>query len=159
MDYTGFNNAVLFTAPGGTKYFPLQRHRSGCAERENIRGRCRTNAGVPGKIWSMSLTGTGATVLASASATPNDIALDPTHKVVYFTSTSLTQSANTIQKTGYNGTVATNVFNASGSVQRCTGALIWTLEQAKFIFRMVEQMIFGPFLLAAAAQPCSRLAC
>ncbi len=73
------------------------------------------------KIWSLSLTGTGLTALATTTNSfPIGVAVNPTNQQVYFIASSPVQNSNVIQRVNYNGSGLTTLFTASGSVQRCT---------------------------------------
>lgn len=113
MDYTGSNNTTLFTATGGSRCTAIAVD---VPHSKIFIADAGTN-----KIWSMSLTGTGLTALATATnAIPTGLALDVTNQQVYFTVSSPVQSSNLIQRVSYNGSGLVTLFTASGSVQRCT---------------------------------------
>jgi hypothetical protein len=123
MDYTGNNNIVLFTATGpaggGLPGNGVWRCTAIAVDLSNSKIFI-ADAGAQ-KIWSMSLSGTGLTALATvANAVPTGVALDPTNQQVYFTVGSPVQSANLIQRVNYNGSGLITRFTAAGSVQRCT---------------------------------------
>lgn len=89
----------------------------------------------PGKmIWSMNEDGSGLASVASIStSTPTDLALDTVNEQIYFTTSSYTQSGNTIQKVGYAGGAPTLLFTASGANSRCT-ALSLDLVHSEIVF-------------------------
>lgn len=119
VDYSGSNDAILFTAAGASGN-GVSRCTAIAVDTVNSKI-FLADAGAQ-KIWSMSLAGTGLTPLAASAtnAFPTDVAVDPAHQEVYFTVSSTVQSANLIQRVNYNGTGLATVFAASGSVQRCT---------------------------------------
>ncbi|HEX4119229.1 MAG TPA: choice-of-anchor Q domain-containing protein [Verrucomicrobiae bacterium] len=74
------------------------------------------------EIWSINFDGSGLTGIASTSpGTPTDLALDTVHQQIYFTTSSFTQSNNTIQQVSYAGGTPSVLFTASNGVGRCTG--------------------------------------
>lgn len=118
MDYSGANNAAVFSASGPSG---------------NVVSRCTAialdvansmiflaDAGAQ-KIWSMTIAGSGLTALAGApNSFPTDLAVDTANQQVYFTLGASQQSANQVMRVNYNGTGLSNLFTASGGVQRCT---------------------------------------
>jgi len=116
MDYTGSNNLTLFTATGGTGACRCTAIAVDIPHSNIFIADAGTN-----KIWSLSLTGTSLTALASTTnAVPTDLAVDVTNQLVYFTASSPVQSSNSVQRVSYSGSGLTTLFTASGSVQRCT---------------------------------------
>jgi hypothetical protein len=89
------------------------------------------------ELWTMNLDGTGLTALTSVGpATPTDLALDTNHQQIYFSTSSYTQGANTIQSVSYTGVGATVLFTASGpsgnGVQRCSALALDLLHSQIF---------------------------
>jgi hypothetical protein len=89
-------------------------------------------------IWSMNLSGGSlALVITLPTSTPTDLALDTVNQEIYFTTSSSTQTNNTIQKVGYSGTGRTVLFTATGpftnGVSRCT-ALALDLLHSQILF-------------------------
>jgi hypothetical protein len=85
------------------------------------------------QIWSMNEDGSGlAAVAAIATSTPTDLALDTVNQQIYFTTSSFTQSNNTIQRVNYSGARRTVLLTASGAsgngVSRCTALALDTLH-------------------------------
>ena len=119
MDYTGSNNVILLTATG-TPGNGVARCTALAVDPLNSKIFI-ADAGAQ-KIWSLSLTGTGLTALATATnAYPTGLALDVTNQQVYFTLGSTVQNSNLIQRVNYNGAgLLTRFAAAAGSVQRCT---------------------------------------
>lgn len=116
VDYTGSNNVTLFTATGGSGV-----SRCTAIALDSLNSKIFIADAGAQKIWSMNLDGSGLTPLATNTASfPVGLALDVNNKLVYFASSSTTQSANLIQRVNYNGSGLSTIFTASGSVQRCT---------------------------------------
>ena len=117
MDYTGSNNATLFTALGGTGVCRCTALAVDIPHSKIFIADAGTN-----KIWSLSLTGTGLTALATTASNsfPTGVALDVTNQQVYFSVSSTVQNLNSIQRVNYNGSGLLTRYTASGSVQRCT---------------------------------------
>ena len=119
MDYTGSNNINLFTATGISPGNGVLRCTAIAVDVPHAKIFI-ADAGAQ-KIWSMSLSGTGLTALASATnSVPTGLALDVTNQQIYFTLGSPVQSSNLIQRVNYNGSGMATLFTASGGVQRCT---------------------------------------
>jgi hypothetical protein len=116
IDYTGSNSATIFSS-GGTS---LSRCTALAVDLLNSKIFVADSGAQ--KIWSLSLTGTGLTPLATTAAGsfPSDVALDVTNQVVYFTTSSTVQDLNTIQHVSYSGSGLTTRYSAAGSVLRCT---------------------------------------
>jgi len=119
MDYTGSNNVTLFLATSNAPGNGVWRCTALAVDPRNSK-LFIADAGAR-KLWGLSLGGTGLSALASTTnSVPTDLALDPTNQQVYFTASSPAQNSNHIQRVTYDGTGLTNLFTASGSVQRCT---------------------------------------
>ena len=119
IDYTGNNNTSLFIAGGPSPGNGVSRCTAIAVDVFNSK-MFVADAGAR-KIWSMSLTGTGLTALATTiNSTPTGLALDVTNQQAYFTFSSPVQGQNLIQRVNYNGSGLVTLFTASGSVQRCT---------------------------------------
>ncbi|HEX3720802.1 MAG TPA: choice-of-anchor Q domain-containing protein [Verrucomicrobiae bacterium] len=88
----------------------------------------------PGQmIWSMNEDGSGLAGVASISTgTPTDLALDTVNRQIYFTTSSYSQSSNTIQKVGYAGGAPTILFTASTTNSRCTALSLDLLHSEIF---------------------------
>jgi hypothetical protein len=135
VDYTGLNNTLLFTA-SGIDGNGVRRCTSLALDPVNgllFVGDAGINA-----IWSMSLTGGNLTKLVTGLAgAPLDLAVDPVNQVLYYTTSSATQTGDTLQRIAYNGANATVLFTATGAsgngVQRCT-SLDLDLSNARVYF-------------------------
>jgi hypothetical protein len=122
IDYSGNNNAVLFTASG-----PVANGGNGVSRCTAIAVDLQNSkifladAGAQ-EVWSMTLDGNNLTALATtlSNSFPSDVAFDPAGQLVYFTVSSSIQSSNLIQRMRYNGTGLQTIFTAQGSIQRCT---------------------------------------
>jgi hypothetical protein len=119
MDYTGNNNVTLFTATGGGGN-GVSRCTAIAVDLLNSKI-FLADSGAQ-KIWRMNLDGTGLLAVATTASNsfPSGVALDTASQQVYFTVSSTIQSSNLIERVNYNGTGLTNLFTASGSVQRCS---------------------------------------
>jgi len=118
MDYTGNNQAILFTGTGaaGNGVF-----RCTAIAVDVSHARLFVADAGAQTIWSLSLNGTSLTPLATATtAVPTGLALDVANQQVYFTLGSTVQNANLIQRVSYSGSGRVTLFTAAGSVQRCT---------------------------------------
>ena len=116
MDYTGSNNATVFTAAGGTGVYRCTALAVDVAHAKIFLADAGTN-----KIWSLTLTGGGLTPLASTTnAVPTDLTVDTANQRVYFTASSPVQGFNRIERVNYSGGGLTTLYTAAGSVQRCT---------------------------------------
>ncbi len=121
MDYTGNNNTSLFIASGSPVNGGNGVSRCTAIAVDLLNSKIFIADAGAQTIWSMSLTGTGLTALATTvSSTPTGLALDVTNQQVYFTLSSPVPSANVIQRVNYNGSGLITLFTASGGVQRCT---------------------------------------
>jgi len=131
VDYTGNNHTTLFTATGvdGNKVSRCTALAVDIASGKMF----LADAGAR-TIWSMSLTGTGVTALARATAsTPTDVAVDVGKQQVYFTFSSPVQSSNFLQRVNYDGSGLTNLFTASGGVLRCTALDVNVAEASIYL--------------------------
>jgi hypothetical protein len=122
MSYTGLDNTLLFTG-GGSGGNGVQRCTALAVDTVNSLIFV-ADAGSKA-VWSMNLSGGNlAEVEDGLAGPPLDLAVDSANQVLYFTTSSATQAANTIQRVEYNGAGASVLFTASGSsgngVQRCT---------------------------------------
>ena len=119
VDYSGGNNTVLFTATGPAPGNGPRRCTALAVDTLNSRiffSDAGNNA-----IWSVNLSGSGLTLVKSGLAgTPLDLALNVTNQLVYFTTSSTLQNANSIQRMAYDGTGLTTLLIASNGVKRCT---------------------------------------
>lgn len=118
MDYTGSGDVTVFTAtgPGGNG---VSRCTAISVDLSNSKIFI-ADAGAQ-KIWSMDFSGGGLSeVAATPNAFPTDVALDPSHRQVYFTASSTVQASNLVQRVNYDGSGLTTLLIASGSVERCT---------------------------------------
>ncbi len=84
-------------------------------------------------IWSMTLSGNGLAAVATLpDSTPTDLALDTVNQEIYFTTSSHTQSNNTIQKISYSGAGGKVLLIAGGSsgngVSRCSALALDTVH-------------------------------
>ena len=118
IDYTGSNNVTLFTATGLAGN-GAERCTALAVDLKNSK-MFFADAGAQ-KIWGLTLAGSGLTALATTTNSyPVGLALDVTNQQVYFTASSTVQNSNRVQRISYAGTGLTTLFNAAGSVQRCT---------------------------------------
>jgi hypothetical protein len=89
------------------------------------------------ELWSMNLDGSGLSLVkAGLTYTPNDLALDTVNQKIYYTTSSATQTNNTIQRMDYTGNNNTVLFTAGASgnnVSRCT-ALALDLKNSLIFF-------------------------
>jgi hypothetical protein len=135
MDYTGLNNTLLLTA-GGIDGNGVQRCTALAVDPVNSLVFVADAGG--SDIWSMSLTGANlAKVAGGLAGAPLDLAVDAPNQLLYYATSSATQSANTIQRVGYNGANASVLFTATGSAgngaQRCS-SLDLDLANARIYF-------------------------
>ena len=135
MDYTGLNKTLLLTA-GGIDGNGVQRCTALALDPVNSLIFV-ADAGASA-IWSMSLTGGNLTKVAGGLVgAPLDLAVDPANQLVYYVTSSATQTADTIRQVGYNGANGSVLFTATGSsgngVQRCT-SLDLDLANARIYF-------------------------
>jgi hypothetical protein len=135
MDYTGLNNTLLLTA-GGIDGNGVQRCTAPALDTVNSLIFV-ADAGA-GAIWRMNLTGGNLTKVAGGLAgTPLDLAVDPANQLLYYVTSSATQTADTVSRVGYNGANGSLLFTATGSsgngVQRCT-SLDLDLANARIYF-------------------------
>lgn len=132
LDYTGAGSAVLFSATGPSPGNGPQRCTALAVDTLNSRI-FFTDAG-SNAIWSVSLAGTGLTLVKSGlMGAPLDLALDVTNQLIYFTTSSATLSSNSVQRVAYNGTGLTTLLSASNGVNRCT-SLDLDLPNARIYF-------------------------
>jgi hypothetical protein len=133
MDYTGLNNTTFFT---GAASNGVQRCTSLAVDPVNsviFVGDAGSNV-----IWSMNLTGGNLSQVGrTLTGAPLDLAVDPVNQVLYYTTSSATQTADTIQRVLYNGAMNSLLFTATGptgnGVQRCT-SLDLDLANARIYF-------------------------
>ncbi|HXR06515.1 MAG TPA: LamG-like jellyroll fold domain-containing protein [Candidatus Acidoferrum sp.] len=135
MDYSGLNNTLLLTA-GGIDGNGVQRGTALALDPVNSLIFV-ADAGASA-IWSMNLSGGNLTKVAGGLVgAPLDLAVDPANQLVYFVTSSATQTADTIQRAGYNGANGSVLLTATGSsgngVQRCT-SLDLDLANARIYF-------------------------
>ncbi len=133
VDYIGLGNSLIFTAGNGN---PVRRCTSIAYDPVNALifvGDAGGNA-----IWSMNTRGANLTQVAGGlPGAPLDLAVDADNQLIYYVTSSATQTGNTVQRVGYNGADAALLFTATGStsngVQRCT-SLDLDLANAKIYF-------------------------
>ncbi|MDB6053819.1 MAG: hypothetical protein JWN25_1342 [Verrucomicrobiales bacterium] len=119
MDYSGANNAILFSATGPAPGNGPQRCTA--LALDTLHSKIFFTDAGSNAIWMVSLTGTGLTLVKSGLiGAPLDLALDVTNQLIYFTTSSATQSSNTIQRVAYNGTGSATLLTAANGVNRCT---------------------------------------
>jgi hypothetical protein len=131
VDYSGANNAVVFTATGAPGN-GVSRCTAIALDVANSRIFV-ADAGAR-KIWSMSLAGSALTALAGApNSFPTGLAVNTANQQVYFTLGSSQQNANQVMRANYNGTGLTTIFTASGGVQRCTALDVDVVDGAIYL--------------------------
>jgi hypothetical protein len=142
MDYAGANNTTLLNGTGASG-----NGVSRCTAIALDAAHSRMFIADAGAltIWRMNLDGSGLVALVVAkNSFPMDLALDVTGQQVYFALSSTQQSSNQIMRVSYGGTGLTNLFTATGAVQRCTaldmdakdGAICFSDAGAKAIWRL-----------------------
>jgi hypothetical protein len=89
------------------------------------------------ELWSMNLDGSGLNLVkAGLTNTPTDLALDMVNQKIYYTTSSATQTNNTVQRMDYTGNNNTVLFTAGANgnnVSRCT-ALALDLKNSLIFF-------------------------
>jgi hypothetical protein len=152
MDYTGLNNTLLFTA-GGVDGNGVRHCTSLALDPVNgllFLGDAGINA-----LWSMNLAGGNLTKLTTGlPGAPLDLAVDPVNQLLYYTTSSATQTGDTIQRISCNGANAAVLFTATGpggnGVQRCT-ALDLDLANARLFFSDAGSNVLWSLPLAGGA--------
>ncbi|HEY4415390.1 MAG TPA: hypothetical protein VGO57_06830 [Verrucomicrobiae bacterium] len=104
--------------------------------------------GTANSLWSVSLTGTGLTLVKSGlTSYPTDLALDVLNQKIYFTTSSATQNNNTIQRVDYTGSNNVTLFTATGTpgngVSRCTALAVDLVNSKMFIADVGTQKIWS----------------
>jgi len=108
----------------------------------------------------MNLTGGNLSkVGGTLRGAPLDLAVDPVNQVLYYTTSSATQTADTIQRVLYNGAMNSVLFTATGPGATASSAAprwIWIWRMPGSIFRMPAATRFGVCHWRAAARPWSK---
>jgi len=128
----GTGDTVIFTASGSVD-------RCTALALDSSTGKIFLADGVTNAIFSFNLVGGGALTTIKNSLVPyaSGIALDTANQKIYYTTTSLTQGNNTIQRVDYTGLNSTLIFAATGidgnHVNRCTSLAVDPLNSLIFI--------------------------
>ncbi len=149
----GASNTTLFTAVG-----PGVNNVSRCTAVavDGLNGKLFSLDIRSGSLWSVNLDGGGLALVKSGLTNyPTGIALDVLHERIYFTTSSVLQEGNTIQRMNYAGNSTVTVFTATGvspgnGVSRCTAIALDVANSKIFIADAGTGTIWSMNLLGAA---------